>query len=84
MSPGRDFIAFSVLWGEMSYQNNIIGLNMTIQVAEFIIYFPLLIFALRTLGVVGAASAWTIRVALDYVFLRGISLRYRRTSIHAR
>jgi O-antigen/teichoic acid export membrane protein len=40
-----------------------------LHVAELIIYLPLLFFALKTYGLVGAAAVWTIRVGIDLVAL---------------
>jgi O-antigen/teichoic acid export membrane protein len=49
-----------------------------LHLAEFVVYFPFLLFALKRFGVVGAACAWTVRVIVDYALLRGIALRHRR------
>ena len=51
--------------------------RMTAQlhIAEALIYFPVLWFALGHFGLVGAAAAWTLRVGIDLVLLLGIVRR---------
>jgi O-antigen/teichoic acid export membrane protein len=40
-----------------------------LHLAELIIYLPLLLFALKIYGLLGAAGVWTIRVGIDMVAL---------------
>ena len=40
-----------------------------LHIFEFIIYLPLLLFALKTYGLIGAAIAWTLRVVVDFFIL---------------
>ena len=51
--------------------------RMTAQlhIAEALIYFPVLWFALGHFGLVGAAAAWTLRVGIDLVLLLGVVRR---------
>ena len=48
--------------------------RMTAQLhlAEAVIYFPVLWFALGHFGLAGAAAAWTLRVGVDLVLLIGV------------
>jgi Na+-driven multidrug efflux pump len=41
----------------------------TLHIAELICYVPLLILLLRSLGLPGAALAWTLRTTTDCAFL---------------
>ena len=52
--------------------------RMTAQlhVAEAVVYFPVLWFALGHFGLVGAAAAWTLRVGIDLVLLLGVVRRH--------
>ncbi len=40
-----------------------------LHVSELIVYLPLLFFALKTYGLVGAAVAWSIRAGIDLIVL---------------
>ena len=44
--------------------------------AELVVYVPLLWWATRSFGIVGAAAAWTARVVLDAVLLFGASQKF--------
>ncbi len=43
-----------------------------LHLAEALIYFPVLWFALGHFGLAGAAAAWTLRVGIDLVLLIGV------------
>lgn len=50
-----------------------------LHVAELVVYIPLLILALHQFGLVGAAVAWTIRVAIDLAAL--LHIAHRRLNV---
>jgi O-antigen/teichoic acid export membrane protein len=47
-----------------------------LHVLEFVIYVPVLLMALHSFGLVGAAIAWVSRVALDLVLLLAVTKRW--------
>jgi O-antigen/teichoic acid export membrane protein len=55
-----------------------------LHVAEAVVYFPLLWFALGHFGLAGAAAAWALRVGIDLVLLQEVVRRrvFARLSSH--
>lgn len=47
-----------------------------LHVAEAVVYFPVLWFALGHFGLAGAAAAWTLRVGIDLVLLQEVVRRH--------
>jgi hypothetical protein len=52
-----------------------VKLTSLLHLIEFIVYAPLLVLAILNFGIVGAASAWLIRVLIDSLFLNIAALK---------
>lgn len=50
-------------------------LTALLHLAEILIYCGLILFFTRSLGIVGAAVAWLIRVVLDFVCLHLLAIK---------
>lgn len=50
-------------------------LTAMFHVAELVCYFPILLFAVKAFGIVGAAAAWTVRATADTTLLIAASRR---------
>jgi len=57
-----------------------VKLTAILHLFEFLIYTPILIWLILNYGIMGAASAWLIRVLIDSAFLNIAALKYVRFS----
>jgi O-antigen/teichoic acid export membrane protein len=46
-----------------------------IHLVEFLVYAPVLVFAVIKFGLIGAACSWLLRVIIDYLFLQAFAMQ---------
>jgi len=57
-----------------------VALTAKLHVAELLVYIPLLLWAVHSQGLLGAAWVWMGRTVIDFVFLFGFSLQTHDSS----
>lgn len=57
-----------------------VALTAKLHVAELLVYIPLLLWAVHSQGLLGAAWVWMGRTVIDFVFLFGFSLQLHDSS----
>jgi O-antigen/teichoic acid export membrane protein len=57
-----------------------VALTAKLHVVELLLYMPLLLWAVHSQGLMGAAWVWMARTVIDFVFLFGFSLHRHDSS----